>query len=138
MGDRELSGERFAARFEIDRTGKAAQFGIELRRFRCFGDEFGERFRGHRRRLRRGSSFVGGLGIAFDRRLGFGRQLRRFTRHRRIRARQDDGGKIGVGSKIACKAGFRQKQHGGGSHADGSHAGYVQNATHIVRQKCGR
>src|SRR5690606_19694516 len=30
MRDRKLAGKRFAARFEIDRAGKAAQFGVDF------------------------------------------------------------------------------------------------------------
>src|SRR3546814_2599649 len=41
--DRKLAGERFAARFEIDRAGQAAQLGVDRRGHRRRIDERGER-----------------------------------------------------------------------------------------------
>src|SRR3546814_19202581 len=96
------------------------------------GDKLSERIGGHLGRLRLGGGLFVNLGVVFDRRFGRGRQIRLLSHDRRVGARQVDRGDIGVGGEIACKARFRQKQNGGGSHADGSHAGSVQDRKSVV------
>src|SRR3546814_9545753 len=62
--------KRFAARFEIDRAGEAAQFGIDLGGPGGRGDKLSERIVGHLGRLRLGGGLFVNLGVVFDRRFG--------------------------------------------------------------------